>query len=308
MIVLLNPQAGAGTALEKWLIAEPKVRAIIGPFETIARDSAEAASEAIRQHLDSGETRVVAAGGDGTVNLVASSVARHGARRKIKLGAIGLGSSNDFHKPLNGCRRVVGAPCRLDFGSAASQDVCMLAYEDGAGTIKYRYWVINASAGITAEANALFNDPDRALGWLKRRSPDAAIMYAAIKTIMSYRPRDFTLTVDGHWTVTTRARNLGIVKNPNFAGSLRYDSPFEPDSGEFFVHLLRDVSAPRLVLTLVGLLRGRFVGKKGTRSWRSRRLGVSTSSPFTVELDGEVIMTRYATFSVLPGLLQVCGQ
>jgi len=187
-------------------------------------------------------------------------------------------------------------------------DVGLLTYEEENGASRFRYWVLNASVGTTAEANWLFNNPNGVLKRLKRFSANAAIAYAAVKTVLSFRPREFALTVDDSGTIEVRLKNLGIVKNPNFTGSLRYDSPYEPSSGDFFVHMLGDVSGPRLASTLLGLARGKFCGRKGTRSWRARRLSVRTDTPFAVEGDGEVIVTRKATFSIIPGLLQVCRQ
>jgi diacylglycerol kinase family enzyme len=308
MIVLLNPRAGAGTALAKWRKAEPTVQRLVGPFETIVADSPQAAAQIVRSRLDEGELHLIAAGGDGTVNMVVSTIMRHGARESVKLGAIGLGSSNDFHKPANGRRRIAGAPHKLSFDAVVRHDVCLLMYEDESGITRFHHFLLNASIGTTAEANWLFNNPDRVLRLLKRVSADTGIGYAAIKTILRYQPQHFTLTVDEGPATELLAKNVGIVKNPNFTGSLRYDSPYEPGSGELYVHLLRKTSAARLAIILLGLLRGRFTGQPGTRSWSARRLTVSADTPFAVECDGEVTTTSRATFSVIPRLLQVCRQ
>jgi diacylglycerol kinase family enzyme len=262
----------------------------------------------LERRLDGGETRLIAAGGDGTVNMLVSTVMRHGARKSVKVGAIGLGSSNDFHKPLNGAPVVAGAPLRVDFGTAARHDICLLMYEDDAGAKHFRHWLINASIGTTAEANRLFNDPDAILNLLKRRSADIGIVYAAARTIARYRPQLFRLTLNQNPPLDLLVKNLGIVKNPNFTGSLGYDSPYEPASGEFFIHHLGKTSALRLATTVIGLLNGRFMGRAGTNSWRARRLNVRAAVPFAVECDGEVVTTRNATFSVIPRMLQVCSR
>ncbi len=141
---------------------------------------------------------------------------------------------------------------------------------------------------------------------MKRISPWRGLVYAALRTVLGYRAREMRLTFEDGATVRARVKNLGIVKNPHFTGALRYDSPYEPDSGDFFVHLLRDIPLPRLALMLLRLLRGRFSGQDGAETWRSRRIRVEADQPFAVEGDGEVITTRDAYFSVLPRVLQVC--
>jgi diacylglycerol kinase family enzyme len=100
--------------------------------------------------------------------------------------------------------------------------------------------------------------------------------------------------------------NLGVVKNPHFAGSLRYDSPFEPASGKFFVHLLAGQRPLRLLQALIGLARGRFAGRFGSRSWQATRLGIDAPAPFPIEVDGEVVLARRACFALRPGGLRVC--
>ena len=119
------------------------------------------------------------------------------------------------------------------------------------------------------------------------------------------------LTIESGETSRTagnrRLRNLGIVKNPHFAGQLRYDSPHFPTSGDFGVHLLEDVGWSRVLAILAGLARGRFVGQSGTSSWRTSRLTIRGAAPFAVEVDGEVITTRSVEFSVLPVRIRLCA-
>jgi diacylglycerol kinase family enzyme len=103
-------------------------------------------------------------------------------------------------------------------------------------------------------------------------------------------------------------RNLGVVKNPHFAGSLRYDSPHQPDSGSFHVHRLGALSRTGLVRALVRLARGRFAGGRATRSWLAREATVTNGGdPFLVECDGEVVEVRIARFSIVPEKLRLCS-
>lgn len=309
MIVILNPAAGGGTAAAKWKRIEAGVRERLGSFSLVVADDAQEVRSRVASALGSGETEIIAAGGDGTVNLVMASILEHAPRgtlERVKLGAIGLGSSNDFHKPMSEANMIEGVAFKLDFVAAIPHDVCLLTYRDEAGELRSRRWLINASIGTTAEANRLFNNPDAVLRFLKRFLPAAAMVYAALRTVLSYKSRRMAITLDEGETIHARVKNLGIVKNPHFTGALSYDSPYEPGSGHVYVHLMNGVSVPRLALTLLGLLRGKFSGRKGTRSWRATRLRIATDEPFAVEGDGEVVMAKRAYFTVVPGLLQVC--
>ena len=147
MIVLLNPNAGGGTAASKWESIESRVRALVGPFDLVAAPYADTVKHKVRKALQNGETEFIAAGGDGTVNLVMTAILENAPRgivEKVKLGAVGLGSSNDFHKPLDKSRMIDGIPFKLDFVATIAHDICLLTYRNGDGTLSNRRWLINA--------------------------------------------------------------------------------------------------------------------------------------------------------------------
>ena len=309
MLVILNKSAGSGTALGKWKRIEKCVEELVGPFRLAVAETPEAMIEQVAAGVHSGEKEFIAAGGDGTVNLVMNAIVKHappGELQTVKLGAVGLGSSNDFHKPLSAERTIGDIPFKLDFLSTVSHDICLLTYRGVDEGLHSRRWLVNASVGMTAEANHRFNGEGALLRFMKRFSPWRGMVYAALRTVLGYRSCEMAITLDETETIHARVKNLGIVKNPHFTGSLRYDSPYEPSSGHVYVHLLKNVSLVRLLVTLVGLLRGKFTGGRNAASWRATRVRIQAHRPFAVEGDGEVVTARRAYFSVVPGLLQVC--
>jgi diacylglycerol kinase family enzyme len=308
MLALINPRAGGGTAREKWARIEGALSGMIaGSLETAYTESTEDVEHRVGDALALGQRRFIAAGGDGTVNAVLGALVRQAlpdVLPHISLGAVGLGSSNDFHKPVR--TRIGGVPCRVDFIAAQPHDVGILSYRDSDGTELNRPWMTNASIGTAAEANVLFNNPGNFLDWLKRTSTSFAIAYAALKAAFTYEPREMEITLDGFLSSKGRVHNLGIVKNPHFAGNLRYDSPHEPASGRMFVHRLGAVSLIRLGAALAGLMRGKFMGRSNTRSWEAKEVTVRNGGAFAVEIDGEIVVARVASFSLLPKALRVC--
>lgn len=309
MIAIMNPTAGGGRARERWTRVARELRARYPELSIVAGNGGQrGAREAIRRAVAAGETRFLAAGGDGTVNFVASTLAdvAPGLLPRFTLGAVGLGSSNDFHKPRVGGGIIAGAPGRLAWGRAAPRDVCGLRVTDEHGAVRTLYFIVNASIGITAEANWRFNHPDGWLALLKRGATAAAIAWAALRTLLFARPLDLWLRSDGSAPGRVRLKNLGVVKCPSFAGSLHYDSPFEPESGELCVHLVRAMGVAPLLRVFASLARGKFSGLPGTASWRARRLAVAADRPFAIECDGEVVRGVRAEFFVLPDRLNVC--
>lgn len=317
MLVLINPAAGGGRAAEKWHRVEPTVRRIaseqepmVGPLGVECTATQEEADARITRALAAGERTFVAGGGDGTVNRVLSSLmtgAPRAAASELRLGAIGLGSSNDFHKPLADRHLAGGIPLRIDVRRARTHDVGSLSYRRSDRDESRRWWIANASIGLTADANAFFNGRDGLLSILKGRWTDGAIAYSALRTLLSAGSRPLTLTLDGETEPQTEIANLAVVKNPHFAGSLRYATSPEPDGGQFDVHVLEAAPRRRLVLDLLHMSRGRFKGRTGTRSTTASRLVVNGREPFHVEFDGEVVTATEASFGLLPRRIAVCG-
>jgi diacylglycerol kinase family enzyme len=305
MLVFLNPAAGGGRARNRWERFAPG----IADQEEIRVHLLNGQTNALHLLVDAvgrGENHIVAAGGDGTVNAVLNLLMHEQLREtvdRLRFGAIGLGSSNDFHKPTTAI--LEGCPYKLDFARARYRDVGLLRAEMD-GTRVYRYFMSNASIGATADANREFNEPDRLLRDLKHLFTPAAILYAALKTIARHRNVTAMIASSETGTIRVCLSNLGVVKNNHFSGNLRYDGPARLDDGLLGVHLCHGMTSPELIHVLLALSSGRFSGLQKTRSWWSNQVSVRTSSPINVEFDGEILCTDTVSFTVLHNAIQVC--
>jgi diacylglycerol kinase family enzyme len=308
MLVIVNPNADSGRARAKWERIRSRVAELVGPFnECIAADPA-AVRHCIANALERDEHRFVAAGGDGTVNLVMTDLvelAPPAVLQQITFGAIGLGSSNDFHKPKRAT--IDGVPCRLNFSHSMQHDIGRTVYIDPCGARGVRHWLINASVGTTAAGNWMYNRATGVVGWLKRCSAALGMIGAALTAVLKNRRVPVRLERQDGSSEYLLLCNLGVVKNPHFTGVLKYDSPYEPDSRDFFVHLLVSASLWDTIVTLARLARGRFAGRETARTWRARHLVLESTEPFAVEGDGEIVLARRVEFDLEPYTLAVAA-
>ncbi|MFC1628609.1 diacylglycerol/lipid kinase family protein, partial [Gemmatimonadota bacterium] len=211
MRLFLNPDAGYTTALRTWRQISDDVEEHLGcPIEVETPSSEEECIERIKEAVLAGETGFLAGGGDGTVNLLLNTlmdVAPDPGR--ITLGAIGLGTSNDFQKPFSDESMIGGIPLRTDFNGARPVDVIRVECRNGSSEPVTRYCLCNASIGITAEANALYTSRPLLIRVLKRLSVNAAITAVALKTLFTWRSQPFLITGDEQWSEACRITNLG---------------------------------------------------------------------------------------------------
>ncbi len=308
MIILLNSYAGGGRARGSWRRIERRVVQALHRVEIVCTDGVRGADNVIRQAVACGEREFVAAGGDGTVNHLLNtllSIVPTEQWNSIRLGAIGLGSSNDFHKPCPHPDLGTAIPCKIRFATARPRDIGALTYR----VCDHRaqaWFLCNASLGVTAEANFRFNHPDRLLRLLKGLSTSAAILDAAIATIL--RARSFTgqLSIEGTVPFEAGITNLAILKNPHVSGSFCYPDVGRIDDGRFNVHLLHGMSVPELLRVLRDLRRQQLNGVPHHRSWSTAALTVTSATPFAIEYDGEVVRSTEVQFFIEPHSIQVC--
>ena len=122
-LVLLNPAARHGRAGRLWDRVRHEVEQRFDS-SVVPTDPGGTWKRNVRCSLRAGTRVFVAAGGDGTVHALAGAIveARDGVPLgDICLGAVGLGSSNDFHKPFERLRS--GIPLRLDMDRATPRDL-----------------------------------------------------------------------------------------------------------------------------------------------------------------------------------------
>lgn len=304
-LVILNPRARRGAAARDYDRVRAQVEAGFRVRDTLL-DSTGQWLRALDRARREGIERVVAVGGDGTVHAVANAILGDGSGgwSGLTLGAVGVGSSNDFHKP---CRtRVRGIPVRV--GAPASRDAGLATWEDAAGVRHTRWFFVSASVGLSARANRRFSRDRGAAAWLGARSVAAAIAYAALAALLHHEDVPARLREAAEEPERdVQVSNLGVMLTPYLAGTFRYDTEVQPGQGRFALHLCEGMTRRGLLRAMAELLSGRFGRAPGTSSWSSRAVSLELEREDDLELDGELFRARAVRFEAFPDALAVCS-
>lgn len=310
----LNPACSQGRGAERWArfltseVATQRGLTDLKPFALAGRPQRWEVAERLERwtvhQLRSGARNLVAAGGDGTVNLFANAVVN--ASRAVglpsdavRLGAVGLGSSNDFHKPTR--TEVAGVPYRLDFEHAAPRDLGRMHTESG-----ITLFAVGVSVGTTALANETLHGSKGMLGYLKGVQVDTAFVLAGLHTLWGWRNFPASITADGVALECTRFANLNVVKSPWLGAGMRFDHDTPPNTGTLGLHLCTDMSRARLLHALWALHGGAFTDVPGTQSTDASHVVIRLDQARLVEVDGETHHGRTLTLDVVPNAILVC--
>ena len=306
--LLINRFARHQTAGKRWLLLRDQVLARLPPgtrevlFDPPFDLDACLADLFLRKKADA----LVSVGGDGTMNAILHALLRHPEWRPEEryLGGIGLGSSNDFIKPAKD--RLSGAPVRLDWEHPCLSDVGKMEFITREGSPAIRYFLLNASAGVTAQANLLFNREDAVLRRLKPWWTQGAILYTVIKILFTHRNTLVSLQWDGQ-ARKVELSNLAILKVPFVSGDFRYDQDIRPADGWLGLNYCHGMTRLELIRALFDLGRGKFPPGAGRVSEKIKQLRVEFSVPAPVETDGEVTEVTGFEVSLIPRAIRLMG-
>jgi len=308
--VLTNPAANNGKAGSKW----QRIRDYA--LQELEESSGEQVIEEkffttdlLKKLIELGVDHFISAGGDGSVHyLINSLIGLVGPENcsQFTIGAIGLGSSNDFLKPFK--NKIQRIPVKIDPTNSSLVDIGVVEFDSPSGKRIKKYFIVNSGIGVTADANQLFNVGDGVIRWLKPRWVDGTIIYTAIKTILSHRNKIAEIKYSGT-DKSINLSNLAMIKVPFVSGSFRYDQLINKDDGLLGLNYCEDMSRWELIKTLVDLSKGRFLrnGYTKRQSALVKELELSANDWIAVETDGEVELANNIKYSVIPKAINILG-
>ena len=311
--VLLNPAAGATKTEERCARVTQLFSAAGVDAQVVLLPSGAHAPGAARDALAAGACAIVAGGGDGTVNAVASVV----AGTNTALGVLPLGTLNHFAKDA-------GIP--LDLESAVATVVAGHIRRVDTGEINGRTFVNNASIGIYPDI-VVERERLRELGHRKW----IAFVLASARVLRRYRrlvvrveaprqrsgqaPRQGSGQAPrqgsgqaGEASERVRTAFLFVGNNEYHVDGLSLGARDRLDGGRLFAYLAPRVHARELPKLLALALAGRAREQQALVSINADGLDVATPGRrrLRVAVDGEVIEMRMPLrFRARPASLRV---
>jgi diacylglycerol kinase (ATP) len=287
-ILIINPISGQGWARA----SQPRIVKRLGEhgrlevFETrCAGDAEAAAADAIKRGIG----RVIAAGGDGTINEVINGIA--GA--DVEFGIIPLGTANVLARELSIPLEDAEKACDvIEAGNVRVMDLAR------AGD---RYFAVVAGIGFDA---AVVDRVDRDL---KDLLGPAAYGVATLSELVYHKGKRFALTMDGA-TYETDASLVVVANVSKYAINIKVATDAVCDDGLLDICLFESGTAQRatfLSQALRLILTGSHDGDPTIRCFRAAHVKVECEPTALVQLDGDVVGQTPIEIQVAPKALKV---
>jgi YegS/Rv2252/BmrU family lipid kinase len=250
---------------------------------TVRTEALEHAIHEAREAASAGEIPVVMSG-DGLVGQVGGVLT--GAA--VPLGIIPGGRGNDLARVLGIPKDVEGAADVLAAGNVRRIDV---------GEVNGHRFVGIASCGFDSVANRIANEAELIGGNL-------VYLYAGLRTLATWRPARFTVTVDGRRHEFS-GYNVAAANNKAYGGGMFLAPHAELNDGQLDVVLIEQIGKLRYLANLPTVFKGTHVEKEGVTVLRGAEVEIEADRPFAVYADGDHLADLPARVHVLPSALGV---
>jgi len=285
-LVIWNPDAGSRVGLPTNLARESTLRRAMSDYglgeELFASPSVAATCARLDVAANEGYDVVVAAGGDGTVGVVA----KHLIGTDIALGILPTGSLMNIARSLGIPRDVDAAAQVIATGMVKTIDVGR-----SRGGLFFEVASIGMGAALLGETHEIATGR---LGSIRE----------LIRAFVFTPAARMSIEIDDR-TIQTDALMVAVANAPFTGAGLALAPDARLDDGRFDICVYRRFSRLGLLVHLGTIAAGRRHHSPRIDTYRSRRVQVAALRPLPVRADAMDLGTTPVGFVVLPAALRV---
>ena len=306
--LVVNPRSAAGATGRHFDDIAAAVRGAIGDHDHAFTARPLHAAELTRAALRAGADLIIAAGGDGTINEVVNGFFEEPVpgqpdqpiRPGAALAVVPRGTGGDLRRTIGLDGDLLKSAARLK-GTRRPIDVgrCDFTAEDG--QTRSRYFINVADAGVGAEVVRIANQSSKVLGG------QLTFTLASLRALFGWSDLPMKASIDGGPADERHVTTFSIANGRYFGGGMMVAPEAKLDDGLFHVTVWTGFGVLDFARYGGQLRDGTHVKLKGTRtsSGKTVRLEPGAGKPAGVELDGELVGRLPATFTLLPGAIEL---
>jgi YegS/Rv2252/BmrU family lipid kinase len=296
----MNPRSAGGRTVRNWARVRGQLEAACGPitaFPTEApRHGIALAADAVR----AGYSRILAVGGDGTLNEVVNGILSADPPFRGEVGLVPQGTGSDFRRTLGVPLDDAGAIAVIREGRTRAIDVMEVSYASPDGTPARRYAMNLTSFGMGGRVALRANRSSKPLGG------KVTFLLATVATALGYRGDRVSIDLDDARIEDIRITHVA-VGNGQYHGAGMWICPrARIDDGLLDVTLVGKLSLVELAASGRYLFNGRVYEHPKVRFYRTTTLTARVlEGGSSIEVDGEALGALPIRIVVIPGALRM---
>ena len=299
-VVVVNPNSQGGKLGKRWReLADTIGRAF--PYDEAITTGPGDATRLTREALRGGAERIVAIGGDGTVNEVVNGFFDNGVAiaPDATFALMPFGTGGDFRRTMGIPVDPVEAAALIAANHRKRIDVGKLTFVATSGEPATRMFANIASFGVSGVVDRLVNESGKKLGRL-------SFMLATARATWSYKNQRVQLVFDGTDRVETTINTVAVANGRYFGGAMMVAPNAEVDDGLFDVIAMGDFDFGDLVTSGRRLYKGTHLAMDKVTARRAKVVeaeGIDPGAVIELDVDGEAPGRLPARFELVPSAL-----
>ena len=289
LIVIISNPVARSSSVEKVKRASDYLRQQGYETELLFTEKSGHARELAYAGLKKQPFRIIAAGGDGTINEVLNGM----VHSTVPLAILPLGTTNVLAKEIGIPPDIEGAMHRTLSQTPKSVSLGRIEFTlDGVPSVRY----FCLMAGIGFDAKAVYD----ANSTIKKISGEGAYILSGISTLIHYHPSELFFTIDGK-EYSGHAAIVG--KASRYGGNFKVTPDADIHDPNFYICIFKGRNRSDLLRYAWGIIRGAHLEQKDIvyrKASSIEILGVAH-----IQTDGDYLGTTPATVTIEKDAVQI---
>lgn len=277
MLFIVNPKAGNGYALKAINTIEAVCNSLNLDYNIALTKYPEHATEIALENKNNYK-KIIAVGGDGTVNEVLNGI----IGGKASLGILPCGTGNDFAKTVYKTSDIDKIIDILINSDSKKCDV---------GKCNDKYFINIASVGLDAE---VAHKVQRSKKIFKGKF---SYLFSLTSTLLNYKSIPFKITVDN--ISMEEPTLLTTVSNGKYYGGGIMPTPdANIFDGNFDICHIRKLNKFKIPFILNKYIKGKHKNIKEVSFFKGKNITIESNKAFATNIDGEIFISNKVEFSL----------
>ncbi len=300
-MVIVNPKAGSGHGLADWPVISNQMNRSGVDFSCVFTEHKYHAVELTVKAINDGYRKIVAIGGDGTVNEIVNGIfiQKLVPTTDIALAVVPAGTGNDWVRMFGIPKTYSDAVQAIVDKRTILQDVGLITFHET--KVKHTRYVANAAGmGFDAMVNRRFNrlkDEGRMGKWLYIRS--------TLKVLFAYKSKHFKIIVDGEQMFDDDVFSALVGIGKYNGGGLMQTPNAIVDDGLFDITVIKRINPLSVIRHFRKLYNGKLYNYSKVIARQGKHINIETNPESPIEIDGEAMGYSPFTFELVPQSIKV---